>query len=352
MAPSISESRTPSSPTSKNGDGGPVVSTSNSASTSQQQHQSLYKIASIPGKGKSLIALQKITPGTLILSEAPLITTDVILSGETIESDLARALKSLPRDSQRAFLSLHNNYPGQGTPLQNIIRSNGYPLGASSDVGGVFENISRINHSCLPNAVHSWNASRGQETVYAVRDINEGEEVTLSYLAGGPSSSRKAQLKDNFGFECRCELCSLPSKLLQASDARLIRAANLDATIGDSQTVKNSPGKVLKNCKNLSRIFAEEGVRDDRLSRLWYDCFQVCNFHSDEARASVFLGRYCDVKRISAGVDGTDVSEMEGFVGRPRSHDSFGLRSGWKSEVGDVPRELGEAEFEKWLWRE
>jgi hypothetical protein len=32
---------------------------------------------------------------------------------ETVEKDLARALKALPKDHQRAFLSLHNNYPGK-----------------------------------------------------------------------------------------------------------------------------------------------------------------------------------------------------------------------------------------------
>lgn len=185
-----------------------------------------------------------------------------------------------------------------------------------------------------------------------MREIKEGEEITLSYHAGGPSSTRKTLLKDNFGFDCACELCSLPAKELRASDARLIRAQALDATIGDSSTVRNSPAKVLKNCRSLYGIFEQEGVKDDRLSRLWYDCFQVCNLHSDEARASVFLERYCEAKRLSAGADGDDVQEMERFVGRPSEHDSFRLRSGWKSDVGDIPRGLGEVEFEKWLWRE
>lgn len=200
--------------------------------------------------------------------------------------------------------------------------------------------------------MHTWNVSRGEETVYAVREIKEGEEVTLSYLAGGASRARQELLKENFRFECKCELCSLEPTKLAISDERLTRAATLDATIGDSRTVKTSPGKVLKNCKSLREIFELEDVHDDRLSRLWYDCFQVCNFHSDEARASVFLERYCEAKRMSAGVDGSDVKEMERFVKNPREHDSFGLRSGWKSKVEDVPKNLGESELEKWLWRE
>lgn len=57
-----------------------------------KQPGSLYKIDAIPGKGKALVALQTITPGTLIISEPPLITTAVIKSGETIEKDLAQHL--------------------------------------------------------------------------------------------------------------------------------------------------------------------------------------------------------------------------------------------------------------------
>lgn len=316
-----------------------------------KQQSKLYKQDTIPGKGKALIAIQRITPGTLIISEPPLITTAVIKSGETIEKDLAQHLRTLPKESQRAFLSLHNNYPGKN-PLQNIIRSNGYPLGPSSEVGGVFENISRINHSCLPNAVQAWNNKRQDETVYAVREIPEGSEITLSYHAGGPSSARKKLLKENFGFDCACELCSLATEKLKESDERLRKAQKLDESIGNSSTVKTSPAKVLKDCKALKEIYEQEGIEDDRLARLWYDCFQVCNFHSDESRASAFLARYCDAKKTSSGEDGNDVLEMQEYVKTPKKHDTYGLRSTWKSSVGDVPKDLSPEEYERWLWRE
>jgi hypothetical protein len=79
---------------------------------------------------------------TLILSDAPLLTTACITSAASTEADVARA-----------FLGLHNNFPGEGSPLSNIVRSNGYPLGPSG-VGAVFANVSRLNHSCRPNAKH------------------------------------------------------------------------------------------------------------------------------------------------------------------------------------------------------
>lgn len=146
---------------------------------------------------------------------------------ETVEKDLAKSLKALPKDHQRAFLSLHNNYPSK-IPLSNIIRSNGYPLGPTSEVGGVFPNLSRINHSCKPNAKLSWNPAVQMYVVYAIRPVAEGQEITVSYLSGGDSRQHQEELKENFGFTCTCELCSLPPAELRASDNRLARSEALN----------------------------------------------------------------------------------------------------------------------------
>jgi hypothetical protein len=118
-------------------------------------------------------------------------------------------------------LSLHDNNPGQKTPLSNIVRTNRYHLGAGVDVGGVFENISRVNHSCSPNPLHSWNPIFGEETVYGVRAIKKGEENSLSYHASGPTQVRNGILKEGFGFDCTCVLCEASEENMKASDERL-----------------------------------------------------------------------------------------------------------------------------------
>ncbi|KAG9233977.1 hypothetical protein BJ875DRAFT_462863 [Amylocarpus encephaloides] len=312
----------------------------------------LWKIEDISGKGKGVIALKSITPGTLLISEAPIFTTEIITALSTADSDIAKHLRTLPKDKQRAFLSLHNNFPGQKGPLTNILKSNGYPLGAGSEVGGIFENISRINHSCLPNAVHNWNPLLEQETVYVVRPIAEDEEITLSYHSGGPSHARKSLLKENFGFDCTCALCSSSPSALKKSDENLILAASLDASIGDSETVRYSPNKVLKSCKSLLAIYEEEGIKDDRLSRAYYDLFQICAMHSDAARASWWARRYVEVKSCSAGRDSVDLLEMKPFVKKPGRFESWGVTGMWKSKSEEVPKERDGVEFERWLWRE
>ena len=311
----------------------------------------LWTLETIPGKGKGLIARKEITPGTLILSDAPLLKTDVITSMETVEKDLARALKALPKDHQRAFLSLHNNYPGKN-PLSNIIRSNGYPLGPASEVGGVFPNLSRINHSCKPNAKHSYNPVLEKYVVHTIRPVAAGQEITVSYLAGGDSQQRQERLREAFGFTCTCEICSLPPAERRASDNRLIRAESLNDTIGNAESVRYSPAKILKNCKKLLDIYNAEGIKDDRLPNLFYDCFQVVNMHGDQARASVFAKKYCVQKSIAEGSDSVDVLEMLPFVKDPSKHGSYGSTKDWMSSVNDAPKDLDAENFEKWLFRE
>ncbi|KAJ8068130.1 hypothetical protein OCU04_003701 [Sclerotinia nivalis] len=320
--------------------------------TPNDSESPLWEIKAIPGKGQGVLATRFITPGTLLFHEKPLLTTETLTDPSTTEKQLARLLRALPKESQRAYLSLHNNYPGQGSPLTNIIRSNAYPLGPSSPIGGIFKNISRINHSCLPTTQHSWNEKRQEFVVYAVRDIQPGEEITTSYHMGGPSAERKAELEEFFKFVCTCALCSLPPSELKKSDARLIRAASLDQAVGDAETVMKAPEKVLKTCKSLETIYREEGIQDQRVGRLYWDAFQICNRHGDLARASAFARKYRERKVLGEGEDSTGAEEALIFILDPKKDDSYGGTQRWRSRVQDIPKDLSEAEFEKWLWRQ
>ncbi|OKP09612.1 hypothetical protein PENSUB_5001, partial [Penicillium subrubescens] len=88
------------------------------------------------------------------------------------ELNLLRAaqLKAMSRESLRQFLSLPNNFPGK-CPFTGIVKVNALPCGSGSYVGGVYPTVSRINHSCILNAHNSWNSSKEQETIHAIRPI-------------------------------------------------------------------------------------------------------------------------------------------------------------------------------------
>ncbi|PCH40034.1 hypothetical protein WOLCODRAFT_116534 [Wolfiporia cocos MD-104 SS10] len=78
---------------------------------------------------------------------------------------------------------------------------------------GMFPLASRFfNHSCAPNAVARYINIVSEPVrmeVVAIRDIAEGEEITIPYLDPAlPRDTRRNALQLNYGFTCTCQLCS------------------------------------------------------------------------------------------------------------------------------------------------
>jgi Ran GTPase-activating protein (RanGAP) involved in mRNA processing and transport len=90
--------------------------------------------------------------------------------------------------------------------VQQLLDNNVYQCRREPRYAALFIALSRFNHSCDPNAIND--ASREVATVRAIRGIQEGEEVTLSYVpVGNDLTSRTAALA-SFGFSCACHRCS------------------------------------------------------------------------------------------------------------------------------------------------
>lgn len=69
---------------------------------------------------------------------------------------------------------------------------------------------SLFNHNCAPNAKHSFKGNR--IIVTAAKDIKKDEQVFVKYIDSDvnvmTTTCRRKYLKEAFGFDCRCELCS------------------------------------------------------------------------------------------------------------------------------------------------
>ncbi|CAH0488381.1 unnamed protein product [Peronospora farinosa] len=95
------------------------------------------------------------------------------------------------------------------------INENSYALDALDEkhlvaAVGLFAICGLVNHSCQPNCTWS-NAGDSIMEVRALRDINEGEEFTLSYIdIDVERDERREELRKTKHFECRCERCAAP----------------------------------------------------------------------------------------------------------------------------------------------
>lgn len=312
-----------------------------------------YIVRSIPTKGQGLIAAQTIQKGDRILSEKPVFT----VSGrgnnlDLINQRIANELKQVSKDNQRAFLSLHNNFRGSLAPFLGIFKTNALPVGPGATESGIFLQASRINHDCLPNCQHTWNGSIGEETIPAVREISQGEEITISYSLTGPSRYRQRHLQNNFGFDCTCSLCSLPATERLLSDNRLEEVQHLDDAIADGAKLMLHPQQHLQKVHTLIRLLEAEQISDARLPRAYYDAFQTVIAHGDQARAKVFAERAYAARLACEGEDSPGTSRMKLVAKNPKSHRLFGTSKQWRQDKIKIPKGLGDKEFDIWLWRQ
>lgn len=193
----------------------------------------------IPNKGIGVVATEPILMGTRLLCEAPLYTREMTSDAiEEQDAAIEDELLALPQTAQNAFFQLANSfealYPDDryyAVATTNEVTLSGHHSGLS----GLFLEWSRFNHSCVPNAYWTWrdddpegSEDNGRLTVHARRDIDEGEEICISYFQNRvmPHDEREKYLAEVYCFECTCPLCSLPPGEERAEmDEKLSRLA-------------------------------------------------------------------------------------------------------------------------------
>ncbi|KAL0635850.1 hypothetical protein Q9L58_005191 [Maublancomyces gigas] len=316
----------------------------------------MFEVMLVPGCGKGLVARTYIPRGTRILTEKPLfsISNFAATSLTDIVAYVTSQLRTMPKDDQRGFLSLHNAFIRQASPFYGIVRTNSLPFGPDSPELGLFLTCSRLNHSCSPNANHSWNPVTRTENVQAIRDIDPGEEITICYQSAQSShrgrDNRRDELMKMFGFECHCMICDLPEEDSLESDQRRVEIDQLDTLIGTGDLLAFNAPKALGACRTMLEHLEDEGIQDMRVARCYYDAFQICVSSGDLARASVFARMHIEEMRVCEGDDTPGLKERQAFVEKPESHRLAGISDKWESKVADRARS-DHSDFEGWLWR-
>lgn len=151
-----------------------------------------------------------------------------------MQTDISAAFASLSAADKETYFSLHSNHnqPASAWPSQihasvptperaRIAEQHAARLGSSATLisvfqtncmemgngAAVFARAARLNHSCVPNACFHWNAGIARETVHAMRDIEAGEEVLVSYVDVEHDKRLRAWELRHYGFVCACVAC-------------------------------------------------------------------------------------------------------------------------------------------------
>ncbi|KAF8852109.1 hypothetical protein BDZ45DRAFT_749947 [Acephala macrosclerotiorum] len=153
-------------------------------------------------------------PYTLIFSESPAGTAqDNPLDRYQELVSIAEAHQSMAPRIKAGFDSLHEGVRPFHTREMRIWKTNAFIFDRTGEdsVSGVFLDMSRINHSCVPNAEYNANLGKGRMELYSTRRIEGGEEVTISYghqFLYKTEEERNSHLRYIYGFTCTCRACT------------------------------------------------------------------------------------------------------------------------------------------------
>jgi len=316
----------------------------------------IYAIQEVLGKGKGLIATRKIPRGTRILSEEPIIRVpEAVLDGHTLTASIHRQVDALTPEKREAFFSMHNIYSNDpASRCLGIIQTNALPFGDKVMEAGIFLDACRINHACDNNAQKGWNDMIKRHTVHALRDIEEGEEITTYYLSiVNNRKSRQEALERKLKFTCSCRLCSLPPDQSQESDRRLDEILRLDSLIARDgfMGILSNPLQKLRYVDQQIQLYNEQGPNDVGLPRAFLDAAQIAIANGDLARARIFIERALFGWIVLVGEDNSNVLQYRHLLQDPSKHELYGISKKWKTAVGDTPQGLDPKAFDDWLWR-
>ncbi|GAA5952322.1 hypothetical protein JCM3765_001942 [Sporobolomyces pararoseus] len=172
-----------------------------------------YIIRQVPGRGTGLVATRALKSGTIVLAEAPFVKLRWPIQPISLDEKVGLIrdkLSDKSEEDKRAFDSLHISKNQLSVPKSlGIFRTNA--MDCTDGNTAVFLVASRLNHSCQPTLVRTWVEEEGKEYFVTVRDVAEGEELTMSYVDSyNPKAERRSRLLQDYDFLCHCPSCSLP----------------------------------------------------------------------------------------------------------------------------------------------
>ncbi|KAJ7907911.1 hypothetical protein B0H13DRAFT_2662216 [Mycena leptocephala] len=275
-------------------------------------------IAEVPGKGKGVVAKEHISRSTLIISEKPRITMPIDNFG------IVKALHSMSEKDVAFFMS----FPGSDDdPIKGRLKH--FIPCEGDNCFGLCETICRVNHVCYspmggPNAAYYWNTSSKEEELHALKEIQAGQEIEVSYMADiEQCEDPPMYIREKFGFECSCKGCARPAAERQVSNQR-IRAYNVFISSLPAHIGRTDPLQILKDIeRQIVIVCAEEGYTN-QIGGCVDEAFQLCAYYGDADSMHKWLAMSRDFYALYHGPTSETCKGAQRLLAAPQTV------SGWK----------------------
>lgn len=275
--------------------------------------QRYFAVRDCPGAGLGAFATRDIQPGERILAEEPLVSwasSADATSGRHDWALLDKEVGKLSVEKRGAFYALSQSpHYGMQKTAFGIWSSNAFATPAGDGFGvpddgvrrsAAFALCCRFNHACAPSAHVAWNSKRGQQTVHALRRIRAGEQITIAYYGGdkpGHREARRAALKEQYGFDCQCQLCGLKGNALEESESRQRHIATIHASL------LAFPPSLPELVESLLTALTDEGSPLVWATSPMFAALLEAKQRGDVRAAADWARRGADVTKLALGTD-------------------------------------------------
>ncbi|OCH89503.1 hypothetical protein OBBRIDRAFT_732523 [Obba rivulosa] len=294
--------------------------------------------------GLGMFATVDLDVGDLIVCERPIVVAPQRLpfpegpDGKAAHDMYEMAMIfQLGPERTDAYFALSNCFGKSVPEVYGIMNTNALPVGALPGHDGaclaVFKEISRVNHSCRPNAVYSWHLTSFTGQLRALQPIKKGKQIFITYLGiDQPRANRQRAMLDKFKFKCKCGACSLSGQYARFSDLRrtlILAQAYADLTRTDADvlawaTNPTLPDRMLVDAAELwlNWMIGERSMNDVLLPVIFSRLCKAYAALEDEEAVRKYAKQAAALETAFTGDDGG----WHAVAAAPRNNIWWGLR--------------------------
>lgn len=183
-----------------------------------------------------------------------------------------------------------------------IAKFDGNSFGLDSG-GAIFVRPSRINHSCLPNVEWQWNEASGTFKLVVIRDIELGEELTISYVRAAAWRQTGKVRETQLSFPCDCPACQHETPYARASDRRRALMGRLfdDIMHREESNIALTGAQLWQNfydAMKVKELLEEEGLLGWELAMSYYIMAGSMSRYGEDESAEYYSDMEQDYYRL------------------------------------------------------